>query len=212
MSAKLLLSALMATALMLTACGESGNSATETGGNSRKGAPANPVEVAGTTQADVSTFEAYVEALSDAFISGDDASMAAVVVPNRDMMQAHILQHNGPANAQAAIEMLDTTMPADLSRVLGSLKSARQAAIESGFDPSDASFDSAQMVSGLRIGGMKVNTLGMNLKSGDRVFAFELKESRDILGRWVTMGNTSFEGVTSAKPLENDDGSLDLDL
>lgn len=206
----------IALAAGLAACGGGGSS--DDGASS--GAPskpsrnqsADPISVAGTTTADVSTYQAYVEALAGAFISGEDAAMAAVVFPNEEMMKAHILRHQGAANAQAAIEMLDTTMPMDLNRVLTSLKGARAAAVESGFDPGNATFSSAEMVSGMRIGGMKVNRLGMNIESGGRIYAFELWESRDILDRWVTMGKTTFTGVTGGAPAEQEDGSIDLDL
>lgn len=173
---------------------------------------ADPIDVVGATTADVSTFQGYVEALVPAFASGDDAAMAAVMFPNREMMEAFILRHYGAANAQAAIELLDTTMPADLNDVLTSAQQARQAAIDSGFDPENATFESAEMISGLSIGGMKMNTLGMNIRSGDRVFAFELSEARDILGRWVSVGDTEFVGVTGATPLQGEDGGLNLDL
>ncbi|MGF1454591.1 MAG: hypothetical protein ACFB6R_04360 [Alphaproteobacteria bacterium] len=198
----------MVATTLLVACGD------ESGGGASGGARggADPVAVAGTTTADVSTIDGYIEALAAAFIAGEDAAMAAVVFPNEDMMKAHILRHQGPANAEAAIRMLDMTMPADLNRVLSSLKSARQEAVASGFDASDATFHSAKKISGLSIGGMKVNTLGMNIQSGGRVYAFELSESRDILGRWVTMGQTSFAGVTGGTPVKKSDGSLDLDL
>ncbi len=205
----------MLAATLLAACGEESGTTSQDAGarnTAHVAATADPVSVAGTTAADVSTIDAYIEALAAAFISGEDSAMAAVVFPNKDMMKAHILRHNGPANAKAAIEMLDMTMPADLNRVLTSMKQARQEAINSGFDASTATFHSAKKISGLNIGGMKVNTLGMNIQSGGRVYAFELSESRDILGRWVTMGKTSFEGVTGAAPLEQSDGSLNLDL
>ncbi|MDY6929731.1 MAG: hypothetical protein SWN10_21870 [Pseudomonadota bacterium] len=166
-----------------------------------------PVDVAGSTTADVSTYQNYIAALSEAFISGDENAIAAVIFPNREMMTAHILKHYSPNNAKAAIDMLDVSMKSDLSQVLSTVRSARQQAANSGLDYSSASLDSAKKLSGMSIGGMKMNTLGMNIKSGDKVYAFTLSQSRDILGRWVTMGKAEFSGVTSTT-----NGELNLDL
>ncbi|MEM9137476.1 MAG: hypothetical protein AAGB01_09030 [Cyanobacteria bacterium P01_F01_bin.42] len=131
--------------------------------------------------------------------------------PNTDMMKAFILQHYGAANAQAEIELLDTKMPINLNKVLNSIMAARKAAADAGADFSNATFESSERVSGLSIGGMKVNTLGMNIKSGDKVYTFEFGECRDILNRWVTMGEAKFMGVSSGAAVQ-EDGSLDLGL
>ena len=166
-----------------------------------------PLDIAGSTTADVSTYQSYIAVLSEAFIGGDENAIAAVIFPNREMMTAHILKHYSPDNAKAAIELLDVSMKSDLSQVLSAVRKARQQAANSGLDYSSASFDSAQKLSGMSIGGMKMNELGMNIKSGDKVYAFTLPQSRDILGRWVTIGETEFSGVTSTATDE-----LDLEL
>lgn len=175
-------------------------------------APLQTIDVAGTTTLDVSTWQSFIAALAPAFISGDDKAIAAVAYPNEEMMKAHILRHYGAADAKAEIDLMDVKMPMDLAKVLASIQTARGAAIEAGADFSEAVFDSSERISGLSIGGMKVNTLGMNLKSGEKIYSFELKECRDILGRWVTMGEARFAGVKGGAAEVQEDGTLDLGL
>lgn len=202
---------------MFSACGQpdASNDGTDASSGAREARVDDRplVSFAGTTEADVSTWQAFTKAMAEAFISGDERRMAAVAFPNKEMMTAHILQHYGAADAKAAIELLDTTMPMELQTVVAGLQAVRNAAIAAGADFSNAAFAEGIMVSGLRIGGMKVNTLGMDIRAGDRIYAFELASCRDILGRWVTTGQAKFKGVTGGSPIAPQaDGSLDLGL